>query len=79
VKALSKIQHGINSIQLQQMRDKHRLSLHGDANERNYNEVFISSIVETLVFMGVSLFQIFFVRRWFAAKLNPLRTSKNWA
>lgn len=79
VRALSKIQHGINSIQLQQMRDKHRLSLHGDANESNYNEVFMSSIVETLVFMGVSLFQIFFVRRWFAAKLNPLRTSKNWA
>jgi hypothetical protein len=79
VKALNTIQHGINNIQLQQMRDKHRLSLHGDANDKNYNEVFISSIVETVVFMGVSVFQIFFVRRWFAAKLNPSRAAKNWA
>lgn len=79
MKSLNEIQRGINTIQLQQMRDKHRLSLHSDANDSNYNEVFISSIVETLVFMGVSVFQIFFVRRWFYAKLNPSRAAKNWA
>lgn len=70
IKALKKIELGINHIQVQQQRDKHRLILHSDANDANYNEVFISSIIETLIFMGVSIFQIFFVRRWFAARLN---------
>lgn len=83
---LTKIQKSINHIQLQQMRDKHRLSLHSDANERNYNEVFISSIIETVIFIGVSIFQIFFVRRWFASRINASRggaaeaaQSKSWA
>jgi hypothetical protein len=58
MKGLLKIEHGIHHIQMQQMRDKHRLILHTDANEANYSDVFISSIIETLIFMAVSLFQV---------------------
>ncbi len=69
VKALTKIQKGIFNLQLQQQRDRHRLNLHAAMNAKNYNEVFYGSVIETCVFILVSLFQLYFIRRWFVNKL----------
>lgn len=56
--ALSTIYNGLSKIRLQQSRDRHRLDLHSETNETNYNNVFTGSIIETLVFILVACFQV---------------------
>jgi hypothetical protein len=58
--ALSTIHHGLKHIQLQQMRDRHRLDLHSETNNKNYQYVFLGSVFETLVFIAVAVFQVCF-------------------
>lgn len=72
------IHRGLTDIQLQQHRDRHRLSLHSETNESNYKTVFAGSIFETAVFILVAAFQIYFVRRWFASR-TPAKGAKSWA
>lgn len=52
------ISKGIIKIQKQQLRDRRRLSLHSDTNKATYNELFAGSIVETFIFICVSVFQV---------------------
>ena len=56
--SLNSISKGITKIQKQQLRDRRRLSLHSDTNNATYNEVFAGSIVETFIFICVSVFQV---------------------
>ena len=56
--SLNSISKGITKIQKQQLRDRRRLSLHSDTNNATYNEVFAGSIVETFIFICVSIFQV---------------------
>ena len=65
---MSRIQKGITKIMLQQGRDRHRLGLHSKTNEMSHSEVVKGSILETAVFIAAALFQIFFVRQWFASR-----------
>jgi hypothetical protein len=65
---MSRIRRGISRIQLQQQHDRHRLILHSEMNKRSHSHVLQGSIIETACFIGAALFQIFFVRRWFAVK-----------
>lgn len=58
--SLNTISKGITKIQRQQLRDRRRLSLHSDTNNATYNEVFAGSIVETFIFICVSVFQVLF-------------------
>lgn len=63
--ALSTIYNGLSKIRLQQSRDRHRLDLHSETNETNYNNVFTGSIIETLVFILVACFQVSaFICEW---------------
>ena len=55
--------------QVQQQRDRHRLKLHSEVNVMSHTRVVSGSIVETAFFIAAALFQIFFVRRWFSAKI----------
>lgn len=66
--SIASIRKDLVRIQLQQRRDRHRLALHSESNETSHNRVIISSLVETFVFVLASLFQIFFVRRWFSSR-----------
>ena len=56
--SLNAVSKGISLIQLQQQRDRHRLSLHSDTNALNYDKVFFGSIIETFIFILVSIFQV---------------------
>ncbi len=56
--ALSVIHGGLAKIQLQQLRDRHRLDLHSEANITNYNNVMSGSIFETVIFICVAIFQV---------------------
>lgn len=72
---ISRIRKGLSKIQSQQQRDRHRLSLHSEMSKRSHAHVLQGSIIETACFLGAALFQIFFVRRWFAKKTN----ARPWA
>ena len=85
--SISRIQKGLVNIQLQQQRDRHRLALHSKTNQGSHSHVVISSVVETCVYIAASIFQLFFVRRWFASRLGAAnvssgggsKNSKQWA
>lgn len=89
LKSLGDIYKGIVQIQTLQQRDRHRLILHSETNKSNYSKVFQGSIFETFVFIAVSIFQIYFVRRWFASRTSgggggagqstSNRVAKEWA
>jgi hypothetical protein len=70
---ISRIRKGISKIQLQQQRDRHRLILHSEMSKRSHQRVLQGSIIETSCFIAAALFQIFFVRRWFASKTGHAR------
>ena len=69
---MSRIRKGLTRIQLQQQRDRHRLILHNEMNKTSHTHVLQGSIIETACFIAAALFQIFFVRRWFLAKVGIL-------
>lgn len=56
--ALNDVYKGLQRIQIQQKRDRHRLEIHNEANTANYNKVFTGSIIETTIFIAVSVFQV---------------------
>ena len=65
---LAVLQNGLSKIQSQQQRDRRRLAYHDKNNSDTDRRVVMSSLVETAFFIGASLFQIFFVRRWFRGR-----------
>lgn len=74
--AISRIRRGLTKIQVQQQHNRHRLVLHSEMNKKSHAHVLQGSIIETACFIGAALFQIFFVRRWFATKTSQ---AKQWA
>ena len=68
--SLERLRKGIKRIQVRQQVDKHRLQLHSATNIMANNKVVTGSVVETAFFVAAALFQIFFVRRWFAGRNN---------
>ena len=58
MKILGKIHKGIVNLQLQQQRDRHRLTLHSATNLLNYDHVYYGSLIETAIFIFVSIFQV---------------------
>jgi hypothetical protein len=71
--SISRIRQGMNKILVMQQRDRHRLSLHSEQNKQSHSHVLQGSLIETACFIAASLFQLFFVRRWFATKLGSVR------
>jgi hypothetical protein len=72
--SLERVRKGLKLIQVQQQVDRHRLQLHSATRVMENNRVVTGSIVETVFFIAAALFQIFFVRRWFASR-NSLKVS----
>jgi len=68
----------LGDVQRKQQKERHRLALQTAANQNNHHKMVVSSLFETVVFIGVSLFQLFWVRRWFEGR--GLRAqSRSWA
>jgi hypothetical protein len=68
--AIARIHASLLKIQNSQLRDRHRLSLHSEVNKASHSEVLQGSIIETACFILASLFQLLFVRRWFASRMS---------
>jgi hypothetical protein len=52
-------------IQNKQNQERHRLVLHAATNEHSHSRMVLSSLFETLMFVVVSGFQVYTIRRWF--------------
>jgi emp24/gp25L/p24 family/GOLD len=52
-------------IQSKQSQERHRLIVHAATNEHSHSRMVLSSLLETILFMVVTGFQVFTIRRWF--------------
>mmetsp|Transcript_12012 Transcript_12012/g.33222 ORF Transcript_12012/g.33222 Transcript_12012/m.33222 type:complete len:320 (+) Transcript_12012:84-1043(+) len=52
-------------IQSKQTNERHRLMIHSATNEHSHSRMVLSSLLETVLFMLVTGFQVFTIRRWF--------------
>jgi hypothetical protein len=52
-------------IQNRQQQERHRLVLHAATNEHSHSRMVLSSLLETLMFLVVTSFQVYTIRRWF--------------
>jgi emp24/gp25L/p24 family/GOLD len=56
----------LNEIQSLQQRERRRLTVHAETNEHSHSRMVLSSLMETLLFMGVTGFQVYTIRKWFS-------------
>lgn len=52
-------------IQSKQSQERHRLIVHAATNEHSHSRMVLSSLLETILFMGVTGFQVYTIRKWF--------------
>jgi len=56
----------LNEIQAMQQKERRRLTLHAETNDHSHSSMVVSSIIETILFMAISGFQIYTIRKWFS-------------
>jgi len=52
-------------IQSKQSQERHRLIVHAATNEHSHSRMVLSSLLETILFMAVTGFQVYTIRKWF--------------
>jgi hypothetical protein len=62
---LKELRRLLADIQNKQSQERHRLLLHAATNEHSHSRMVLSSLFETLMFVLVSGFQVYTIRRWF--------------
>mmetsp|Transcript_41016 Transcript_41016/g.123786 ORF Transcript_41016/g.123786 Transcript_41016/m.123786 type:complete len:126 (-) Transcript_41016:373-750(-) len=63
---LKKLNRILNEIKEKQQDERHRLSVHAATNEHSHSRMVLSSLLETVLFMLVTGFQVFTIRKWFS-------------
>lgn len=56
----------LNEIQSMQQKERRRLTVHAETNEHSHSRMVLSSLFETVLFMAISGFQIYTIRKWFS-------------
>mmetsp|Transcript_47029 Transcript_47029/g.114761 ORF Transcript_47029/g.114761 Transcript_47029/m.114761 type:complete len:374 (+) Transcript_47029:2-1123(+) len=56
----------LNEIQSMQQRERRRLTVHAETNEHSHSRMVLSSLMETLLFMAVTGYQVYTIRKWFS-------------
>lgn len=56
----------LNEIQSMQQKERRRLTVHAETNEHSHSRMVLSSLLETLLFMAITGYQIYTVRKWFS-------------
>eukprot|EP00980_Cylindrotheca_fusiformis_P005003 scaffold1062_cov130-Cylindrotheca_fusiformis.AAC.9 len=56
----------LNEIQSMQQKERRRLQVHAETNEHSHSRMVLGSLLETLLFMAVTGFQVLTIRRWFS-------------
>lgn len=55
----------IADIQSKQSQERHRLMVHASTNEHSHSRMVLSSLLETVLFMAVTGYQVYTIRKWF--------------
>jgi len=56
----------LNEIQSMQQKERRRLNVHAETNEHSHSRMVLSSLLETLLFMAVTGYQVYTIRKWFS-------------
>jgi ribosomal protein L17 len=63
---IKELRRMLNEIQTMQQKERRRLTVHSETNEHSYSRMVLSSLFETLLFMAVTGYQVYTIRRWFS-------------
>jgi phage-related protein len=55
----------LNDIREKQQFQMNRLSAHYSLNQNSHRRMVLTSLLETILYIGVSIFQVYTIRRWF--------------
>jgi hypothetical protein len=55
----------IADIQSKQAQERHRLVVHSATNQHSHSRMVLSSLLETILFMAVTGYQVYTIRKWF--------------
>jgi len=56
----------LNDIQSMQQKERRRLTVHAETNEHSHSSMVLSSLTETVLFMAVTGYQVYTIRKWFS-------------
>lgn len=56
----------LNEIQSMQQKERRRLTVHAETNEHSHSHMVLNSLTETLLFMAVTGYQVYTIRKWFS-------------
>lgn len=62
---LQHLRHLLSEIQHKQSAERRRLTIHAATNEHSHSRMVLSNLFETLLFMLVTGFQVYTIRKWF--------------
>ena len=55
----------LEQIKRKQNIERHQLSLHSAVNAHSHSRVVLSSLIETIIYMAVTAFQVYIIKKWF--------------
>jgi hypothetical protein len=62
---LQRLRHLLDLIQQKQATERHRLTVHAATNEHSHSQMVLTNLLETVLFMLVTGFQVYTIRKWF--------------
>jgi len=65
---LRKLNRLLNEIQEEQQSERRRFSVHAAVNEHSHSRMVLGSLLETALFIIITIFQIFTIHKWFSAE-----------
>ncbi len=65
---LKSLEMQFSSVEKRQSNERHRLNVHIETNEASHSRMVIGSLLETVIFIAVSAFQIIILKKWFDGK-----------
>ena len=62
---LRQLRRLLAEIHSQQQKERRRLIVHAATNKHSHSRMVLSSLMETVLFMAVTGYQVYTIRRWF--------------
>lgn len=63
---LGRLRRLLNEIEKKQSQERHRLLVHKATNEHSHSRMVLSSLMETVIYMIITGFQVYTIRKWFS-------------
>jgi uncharacterized membrane protein YgaE (UPF0421/DUF939 family) len=63
---LNKLSRLLIEIEKKQTAERHRLMVHKATNEHSHSRMVLNSLLETVLYMAVTGYQVYTIRKWFS-------------